>query len=70
MNYQMNYQSFIKILIKNGYIMTYSRMDDEIHIKLKKDYLIYKILVKDYLIKILNKNQFIDVFDENTFKKK
>ena len=71
MNYQMNYQSFIKILIKNGYIMTYSHMDDGIHITLKKDdKIIYKILVKDYLIKILNKNQFIDVFDENTFKKK
>ena len=70
MNYQMNYQSFIKILIKNGYIMTYSRMDDEIHITLKKNKINYKILVKDYLIKILNKNQFIDVFDENTFKKK
>ena len=66
----MNLQKFIKDKIKNGYIMLYSRVDSTIHITLKKNKIVYKILVKDYLIKILNKNDFIDVFDENTFKKK
>ena len=63
-------QKFIKEKIKNGYIMLYIRMNNEIHVTLKKGNILYKILVKDYLIKILNKNDFIDVFDENTFKKK